>query len=164
MKNRNLIYLPVYCGLHYSVINKSMNSWLHILLLNLILINYKTMKIIRFFSILFFSIVSFQFCSAQTTKSETIKVNGNCGMCKKHIEKSALEAGATAANWDKKTKFLQISYDPAVTNSAKIQTAVAASGYDTQDFKASDSAYNKLDECCQYDRSVSSKENTDKKE
>ena len=122
------------------------------------------MKIRNLFSILFFTILSFQFCSAQTAKSETIKVNGNCGMCKKHIEKSALEAGATAANWDKKSKFLQISYDPAVTNSAKIQTAVAAAGYDTQDFKASDSAYNKLDECCQYDRGVSIKENNSKKQ
>lgn len=122
------------------------------------------MKITKFFSILFFSFLSFQFCSAQTAKSETIKVNGNCGMCKKHIEKSALEAGATAANWDKKTKFLQISYDPAITDSAKIQTAVAAAGYDTEDFKASDSAYNKLDECCQYDRGVSLKEDNSKKE
>jgi hypothetical protein len=122
------------------------------------------MKTIKFFSILFLSILSFQFSSAQTAKSETIKVNGNCGMCKKHIEKSALEAGATAANWDKKTKFLQISYDPAVTNSAKIQTAVAAAGYDTQDFKSSDSAYYKLEECCQYDRGVPLKDNTGKKE
>jgi hypothetical protein len=63
-----------------------------------------------------------------------------------------MKAGATVADWNKKTKFLQISYDPAVTNSAKIQTAIAAAGYDTQDFKASDSAYDKLDDCCQYDR------------
>lgn len=110
------------------------------------------MKTIKSFSILFFSILSFQFLSAQTAKSETVKVNGNCGMCKKHIEKSALDAGATAANWNKKTKFLKISYDPAVTNSAKIQSAIAAAGYDTQDIKASDSAYYKLEECCQYDR------------
>jgi hypothetical protein len=111
------------------------------------------MKTIKFLSILFLSIISFQFSSAQTVaKSETIKVNGNCNSCKKHIESSALEAGATVANWDKETKFLQITYDPTVTSSAKIQTAIAAAGYDTQDFKASDSAYNKLDECCQYDR------------
>jgi periplasmic mercuric ion binding protein len=122
------------------------------------------MKTFKFFSILFFSILSFQFALSQTSKSETIKVNGNCGMCKKHIEKSALEAGATTANWDKKTKFLQISYDPAVTNSAKIQTYVAASGYDTQDVKASDSTYYKLEECCQYDRGVSLKDQTDKKQ
>lgn len=113
----------------------------------------KCMKTIKFLSILFISILSFQFSSAQSaSKFETIKVNGNCNSCKKHIESSAIEAGATAANWDKKTKFLQISYDPAITNSAKIQTAIAAAGYDTQDFKASDSSYNQLDDCCQYDR------------
>ena len=74
-------------------------------------------------------------------------------MCKKHIESSALAAGATVANWDKKTKFLQVSYDPAITNSAKIETAIAAAGYDTQNINASDNAYKKLEECCQYDRS-----------
>lgn len=111
------------------------------------------MKTIKFLSIAFLSIISFQFASAQTfSKSEIIKVNGNCGQCKKHIESSALKAGATAANWDKKTKFLEISYDPAITNSAKIETAIADAGYDTQDVKASDSAYKKLDDCCQYDR------------
>ena len=121
------------------------------------------MKVIQFFAILLFSIFSFRFASAQTTKSETIKVNGNCNSCKKHIEKSAMEAGATVANWNKNTKFLQISYDPAVTNSAKIQTAIAASGYDTRDVKATDSAYQKLDDCCQYDR-VDLKEETKKSE
>jgi periplasmic mercuric ion binding protein len=111
------------------------------------------MKRFQFFAILICSVLSFQFSSAQTAATtENIKVNGNCSSCKKHIEGSALAAGATVAHWDKKTKFLQISYDPAVTNSAKIQTAIAASGYDTQDFKASDEAYKKLDECCQYDR------------
>lgn len=128
------------------------------------------MKTIKFFSILFLSIISFQFSSAQTAaKSETIKVNGNCNSCKKHIESSAIEAGATVANWDKTTKFLQISYDPTVTSSAKIQSSIAAAGYDTQDFKASDKAYNKLDDCCQYDREDLSaahdaKDNADKKE
>ena len=63
-----------------------------------------------------------------------------------------MAAGAIAANWDKETKILELSYDPAVTNSAKIQTAVAAAGYDTQDVKATDQAYHSLDECCQYDR------------
>lgn len=111
------------------------------------------MKSIKLFSVLFISIFSFQFSYAQTSvKTETLKVNDNCGMCKKNIEKSALAAGATTADWDKKTKFLNISYDPALSNSVKIQTAVSQAGYDTQEFRASDSAYNKLDECCQYDR------------
>lgn len=125
---------------------------------------YRQMKTIRFVSILFISVFSFQFANAQTNiKSETIKVNGNCTMCKKHIEKSALAAGAIQANWDKKTKFLVINYDSSVTNSARIQTAIAASGYDTQDFKATDEAYKKLEECCQYDRTAM-KEDKEKKE
>lgn len=111
------------------------------------------MKTIRFLSVLFASMISFEFAFAQTNvKSETIKVNGNCGTCKKSIERSALAAGARLANWNKQTKFLQINYDPAVTNSAKIQSAIAAVGYDTEDYNASDSAYNTLDDCCQYDR------------
>lgn len=113
------------------------------------------MKKIKFLIILLLGVVSCQFSSAQTnSKSEMIKVNGNCSQCKKHIESRAVEAGATVANWDKKTKFLQISYDPAITNSSKIQNAIAGAGYDTQDMRASDSAYNKLDDCCQYDRSA----------
>lgn len=110
------------------------------------------MKNLKLFSVLFIVIFSFTFANAQTTKTETIVVNGNCGMCKKNIEKSAIAAGAITANWDRKTKFLNISFDSAVSNSAKIQTAIAQDGYDTQDFKASDSAYNKLEECCQYER------------
>lgn len=111
------------------------------------------MKPIKFISILLVSLFSFQFSSAQPTKkTDSMKVNGMCGMCKKTIEKNAIAAGASVANWDKKTKFLQVSYDPAVTNPIKIQTAVASAGYDTRDVKASDSAYFKLEECCQYDR------------
>lgn len=110
------------------------------------------MKSLKLYSILFISLFAFQFSFGQTSQTETIAVNGNCGMCKKHIEKSALDAGATAATWDKKTKFLSVSYDPAVSNSKKIQTSIAQSGYDTQDVKASDSTYYKLEECCQYDR------------
>lgn len=114
------------------------------------------MKPIKLFSILAISLFSFQLLSAQSAdKTDNIKVNGNCGMCKKNIEKSALASGATLANWDKKTKFLQISYDPAVTDPIKIETAIASAGYDTRDVKASDSAYFKLEECCQYDRTQS---------
>ncbi|HEY9343468.1 MAG TPA: hypothetical protein VJ279_01645 [Hanamia sp.] len=111
------------------------------------------MKAIKLLSLLFISMIAFQFSFGQTSvKNETVIVNGNCGTCKKNIERSALSAGATTANWDKKTKFLAISYDPAKSNSAKIQMAIAQGGYDTQDYKANDSAYSKLDDCCQYDR------------
>jgi copper chaperone CopZ len=87
-----------------------------------------------------------------TGKKETFKVWGECGMCKKHIEKAAKESGATAANWDTDSKMLTVSYSTAKTSNQKIQEAIAAVGYDTRDLVADNSAYNKLDECCKYDR------------
>ena len=81
-----------------------------------------------------------------------IKVSGNCGMCKKHIEKAAKDAGATTASWDKVTKLLTVSFDATKTNTDKIETAIAGAGYDTEHKEASQEAYKKLDECCQYDR------------
>lgn len=119
------------------------------------------MNIIKAVALLFFSFFTFQFSQGQPTVKQTIKVYGNCGSCKKKIEKSALLAGAAYANWNEKTKQLNINYNPAVTNTIKIETAIAAAGYDTRDIKASDDAYNKLDECCQYDRnkSITSKKN-----
>jgi len=89
--------------------------------------------------------------SAQEPKSESIAVSGNCGMCKSAIEKAAKSAGATEANWDKEKKVLALTY-PASVSAEKIQQAIAAAGYDTRDFQATDASYKKLPECCQYER------------
>lgn len=89
---------------------------------------------------------------SQSVKKDTIKVWGNCGMCKKTIETAATKAGATSASWNTETKILSVSYAAKKTNAEKIQRAVAAAGYDTQDLTAPDDAYNKLHACCQYDR------------
>ena len=96
------------------------------------------------------------FAMAQA-KQTTVKVYGNCGMCKKHIETAAKEAGATSAVWNKDTKVLSLKFDAAKTDSKKIQAKVAAAGYDTQDATATKEAYEKLDECCQYERKVATK-------
>jgi copper chaperone CopZ len=85
-------------------------------------------------------------------KPTKIKVSGNCGMCKNHIEKAAKDAGATNASWDKVSKLLTVSFDASKTNVDKIETAIAGAGYDTEHKEASQEAYKKLDECCQYDR------------
>ena len=89
---------------------------------------------------------------AQSIKSETIKVYGNCSQCRSHIQKAAKAAGATDAKWNVDTKMLIVSFDVSKTSSKKIQNSIAAAGYDTQDATASDAAYQKLDDCCQYDR------------
>lgn len=107
--------------------------------------------------------IAFLFCgllaNAQTAavKSEKIKVWGNCGMCQKHIEKAAKEAGATKAAWNKDTHILTVKYDVAKTSNKQIQEAVAKAGYDTKDFTGNNLAYENLDECCKYDRKASEK-------
>ncbi len=84
--------------------------------------------------------------------SEKINVSGNCKSCKKHIEAAAKEAGASVANWDVDTKVLSVKFDGTKTSDKKIEAKIAAVGYDTQDVKATDESYKKLEECCQYDR------------
>jgi hypothetical protein len=110
----------------------------------------KTIKI-SLFSLLFISLSCFVFAQEKT---ETIRVSGECGMCKKKIEKAAKTAGANYALWDVEKKELVVKYNSTSSNTAKIEKAVAAVGYDTQNEKASQEAYNKLDECCQYERTT----------
>ncbi len=116
------------------------------------------MRAIKTFAVLFAGIFSLQFSYAQAPiKKESFKVYGNCGMCKKTIESSAKAAGVTFANWNTKTKQLDVTYDPSVTNSIKIQETIAAAGYDTRDYTGDDSAYSQLPECCQYVRKQTAK-------
>jgi hypothetical protein len=104
-------------------------------------------------SLMIIAIISFLPVFAQSTaQTEIIKVWGNCGMCKKKIEKAAKSAGASTANWSEETKSLSVSFDAAKCSSMKIQEAIAKVGYDTQDLTADENAYNNLPGCCQYDR------------
>ncbi len=98
-------------------------------------------------------IVSFFSVSAfAQTKTDTIKVWGNCESCKVKIEKAALAAGASTADWSDETLQLVVSYDAAKSSSMSIQKKIASVGYDTESVKGDDAAYKKLDKCCQYDR------------
>ena len=89
---------------------------------------------------------------AQKTKTETFNVSGECGMCKKKIEKAAKEAGATNAVWSEQTKLLKVSYSVTGTSASAIQQKIAEAGYDTPQYKATEDAYNALPQCCQYAR------------
>ena len=110
------------------------------------------MKTLSLFAAILFSIFSINTSTAQTAKTETIKVWGNCGMCKTTIEKSAKKAGAKTAEWNEESKELKVTYAVNKTSSVKIQEAIAKSGYDTQDFTAVKAAYDNLHGCCKYDR------------
>ncbi|MBP7555534.1 MAG: cation transporter [Chitinophagaceae bacterium] len=85
-------------------------------------------------------------------KTDSFKVYGNCGMCKKRIEKTAKVDGVSAASWDVQTKMLTITYDAAKVSNDSIQKKVAAVGHDTEKFEADDKVYEKLPGCCLYER------------
>ncbi|MEJ7586326.1 MAG: cation transporter [Ferruginibacter sp.] len=111
------------------------------------------MKTLPVYAVLFCSIFFTNRSFAQNSiMKDSVMVLGNCGMCKKTIEKSAKAAGATAATWDSETKQLNLSYATNKASISKIQEAIARSGYDTRDFVADDSAYQNLHGCCQYER------------
>jgi copper chaperone CopZ len=98
----------------------------------------------------FFMAIVFS-ASAQTATK--LKVSGNCGMCKSSIEKAAKTAGAINASWDMDAKILTFMFD-GKTNLDKIETAIAAVGYDTEHKTATKETYDALHECCKYDREV----------
>jgi copper chaperone CopZ len=85
----------------------------------------------------------------------TFGVRGNCGMCKKTIEKAANGVqGVSSANWDVEKKKIDVSYDDTKTNAMSIHNAIAASGYDTEKVSGSEEAYKNLPGCCQYDHEM----------
>jgi copper chaperone CopZ len=87
----------------------------------------------------------------QTLVTTTFTVYGNCGKCKKNIERPFKEMqGVESATWDKKTKKFTITYNPALLSERRIKEIIAEQGYDSDDVKASDEAYNKLPKCCRY--------------
>ncbi|HZW63757.1 MAG TPA: heavy-metal-associated domain-containing protein [Flavobacteriaceae bacterium] len=85
----------------------------------------------------------------------TFGVRGNCGMCKKTIEKAANSVdGVTRASWDKDKKKIDISFETSKTSEMAIHKAIAASGYDTDKIPGNEDAYKNLPNCCQYDHSM----------
>lgn len=90
---------------------------------------------------------------AQSVKKEKFEVAGNCGMCKTRIEKAAKSVdGVSAAEWDQKSKMIEVAYDAEKTDIQKVHKAVAEAGHDTKLYKASDEVYDKLPGCCKYER------------
>ncbi len=87
---------------------------------------------------------------AANPKTETLKVSGNCDMCKARIEKAAKIDGVTKAEWNKKDKMLTATFDPSKTNIDAIGKKIAEAGHDNEKAKATDAAYNKLPGCCKY--------------
>ena len=88
---------------------------------------------------------------AKTVKT-TFKVGGACTeICKPRIEGAAKKVpGVVSAKWNQKTQKLALVYDNTKTNAVKVEKAIAATGHDAGNVKATDAAYNKLPGCCKY--------------
>lgn len=104
--------------------------------------------------ILFFGIFTTFTINAQSKKSqtETFKVWGNCGMCKKTIEKSLKTKSISKAEWNMETKMMTVVFNPKKISLSQIHKKIASVGYDTEQETASDEVYNKLHGCCKYER------------
>ncbi len=82
----------------------------------------------------------------------SFSVKGNCKMCKKTIETSAMSLdGVLKANWDVKTKQIDLVYDDQLVELITIHNTIAASGYSTELVDLNQEAYDNLPLCCQYD-------------
>lgn len=124
------------------------------------------MKTIKFIVTAMIAVATSAITFAQTPspmasdKTETIKVSGQCEMCKARIEKAAKIDGVSMAEWNKDTKVLTLAYNPSKVTSDAVQKSIAAAGHDTEKFKATDAAYKSLPSCCQYDRTGSASKGT----
>ena len=112
------------------------------------------MKSFKIFSTLLICCAIATTSFSQKTKTETFQVSGNCGMCETKIEKAAKAAGATYADWNKDTKVITVKYSSTSSNLAKIQKSIADAGYDNVGVKTTTEAYDKLHDCCKYDRTA----------
>jgi copper chaperone CopZ len=95
-----------------------------------------------------------QLSTAQSKNLKTVdvKVYGNCGMCKKTIEKAGNVKGISKTEWNTETAMAKITIDSAKTSVDAVLKRIAAVGYDSDNFRAPDAVYENLHGCCQYDR------------
>ncbi|MBK9289326.1 MAG: DUF3347 domain-containing protein [Flavobacteriales bacterium] len=100
-------------------------------------------------ALLFFSSCSGQIKNAQTT---TVRVDGDCPMCEKTIEKAAYVKGEAEADWDVDAKTARITIDSTRTTMDAVLQRIAHAGYDSERYLAPDPAYAALPGCCQYER------------
>lgn len=89
-------------------------------------------------------------------KTETVKINGNCGMCKSTIEKVGNKKKQSKVDWNQDSKIATLTFDSKTTNQDVILKRIALAGYDNEIFLAPDDAYAKLPECCKYERKKTS--------
>lgn len=82
--------------------------------------------------------------------TDTLRVEGNCEMCKERIEAALDVKGITLATWDIEKKILTVVYNPKKINLTQISKLCNSVGHDTAISKASDKEFSTLHPCCDY--------------
>ena len=91
--------------------------------------------------------------SSAKKKKATFTVYGICQMCETIIEGTLAETeGVIWADWELETKLLTVKYTPSVISLVEIKQKLASAGYDSDDVRATDEAYEALHACCKYER------------
>ncbi len=90
----------------------------------------------------------------KNAKTETAKVNGNCGMCKRTIEKAGNMKNEAQVVWDADNQRASITYNAEKTTIDTVLKRIAQVGYDNEKYLAPDEAYANLHDCCQYERKL----------
>jgi len=87
-------------------------------------------------------------------KTQTIKASGTCSMDKNRIETAAYSIdGVKSATWEQSTQILTVTYSAFKKEAAdNVQKRVADAGNDTEKYRADDIVYQKLPDCCYYQR------------
>jgi copper chaperone CopZ len=114
------------------------------------------MKLILKTWVLITLLLPFTACNAQikNPQTATVKIYGNCGMCKNTIESAGNSKTIAKVNWNADTKMATITYDSKKTNQDEVLKRISLAGYDSDSFLAPLSVYNNLPGCCQYDRAA----------
>ena len=94
---------------------------------------------------------------AQVKKNKNAKyvteVNGNCEQCQKRIQKAAFSVhGVKSAVWKIETHQLNVILNEEKCSLLDVKKAIAIVGHDTDEVRARDAVYEKLHNCCMYER------------
>ena len=91
-------------------------------------------------------------CQNKDKALETTSIHAGsmvCGTCARTIEKAVYRVeGVKEVTVDVKTKLVAVKFVPEQTNVQTLERAVTDAGYDANDRKRDDGAYEQLDACC----------------
>lgn len=99
---------------------------------------------------LFLLLLSANLAAQETIK--TLKVKGNCGMCKDRIEAAVRELPSAHGEWNGENETLTVHFFEKETSLDAIAKNIAKVGHDNELYKADDAVYKSLANCCLYDR------------